>query len=430
MTVKPGLLCMLGFIPRGSQCTGSATRISDSMKPKRAGVWNLGRMNKGCAVCDLSMGHLPKIKALLLGGILVTIPIAKEACADSVVLSTGRSMDGIILEETADRVMLDIGMGSVTFTKDKVVHMVRSSRNENRKREHEWKLKYISADDLPEDLQALWRQWDRLQAQRSHALAAAKTLPEKVNQYAHLEKSLQATRNEYGVVSQQIAKRTMKQDVATYNLLVERNNAFVAQNAKTQRSLHENQKQRGQMREQIATYARSLTRFEVAFEPLKHTYEGTSNDEVPGAWIARVSSSLLSFQQDFVRMSAPLSCGPRGTVVQVRINGKQPGSFILDTGASIVTLSEAFARRHAVEYDPRNELRLRLADGQMSKGYPVVLKTVEVGDALARNVAAAVLPTAPGPGVDGLLGMTFLDQFEVQIDAGRARIELKKLLPR
>jgi predicted aspartyl protease len=52
--------------------------------------------------------------------------------------------------------------------------------------------------------------------------------------------------------------------------------------------------------------------------------------------------------------------------------------------------------------------------------------TVSVGTAEARNVPAAVhdLPDAPA-GVEGLLGLTFLDQFLVTVDAQRGELYLR-----
>jgi hypothetical protein len=49
-----------------------------------------------------------------------------------------------------------------------------------------------------------------------------------------------------------------------------------------------------------------------------------------------------------------------------------------------------------------------------------------LGEAEARNVTTAVhdLPDAP-TGIDGLLGMTFLDQFLVTLDVQKGELHLK-----
>jgi len=55
------------------------------------------------------------------------------------------------------------------------------------------------------------------------------------------------------------------------------------------------------------------------------------------------------------------------------------------------------------------------------------VETISVSDAEARNVTAAVhdLPDAP-PGVEGLLGLTFLDKFLVTLDAAKGELHLRR----
>ena len=68
-----------------------------------------------------------------------------------------------------------------------------------------------------------------------------------------------------------------------------------------------------------------------------------------------------------------------------------------------------------------------MADGSISEGYPVVLDHVAVGDAVVEKVTAVVMATAPAPGIEGLLGMTFLKEFEIRFDAQKQRLVLRRL---
>ena len=67
---------------------------------------------------------------------------------------------------------------------------------------------------------------------------------------------------------------------------------------------------------------------------------------------------------------------------------------------------------------------MTLANGSLVTGYEVQLSSVRVGDAKARNVRAVVLEQPPGPGVDGLLGMTFLGEFTMRFNAQTGILEL------
>jgi len=106
------------------------------------------------------------------------------------------------------------------------------------------------------------------------------------------------------------------------------------------------------------------------------------------------------------------------TVVTVKaeINGVK-GLFILDTGASYVSVKSAFAERAKISVANASEITLMTANGQakakLSKADKIALGTLQ-----AANVPVAaqnVDEKSYGAGVDGLLGMSFLSRFEVQI---------------
>jgi aspartyl protease family protein len=92
--------------------------------------------------------------------------------------------------------------------------------------------------------------------------------------------------------------------------------------------------------------------------------------------------------------------------IEVRVNG-EPIRFLVDTGASIVTLSEDDARRAG--YDPSTldyTLQFSTANGT-AWGAPIRIDQMRAGPLIARDVRAAV----GGAGMSkSLLGMSFLDQ--------------------
>lgn len=92
--------------------------------------------------------------------------------------------------------------------------------------------------------------------------------------------------------------------------------------------------------------------------------------------------------------------------MEVRVNG-EPVRFLVDTGASIVTLSEDDARRAG--YDPSTldyTLQFSTANGT-AWGAPIRIDQMRAGPLIARDVRAAV----GGAGMSkSLLGMSFLNQ--------------------
>ena len=105
--------------------------------------------------------------------------------------------------------------------------------------------------------------------------------------------------------------------------------------------------------------------------------------------------------------------------VKAEINGVR-GVFILDTGASYLSVKSAFADRAKIPQTDLSEITLMTANGtakaRLSKADKVVLGKLE-----ATNVPVAVQRVddkSYGDGVDGLLGMSFLSRFEVQMAGG------------
>ena len=106
------------------------------------------------------------------------------------------------------------------------------------------------------------------------------------------------------------------------------------------------------------------------------------------------------------------------TVVTVKaeINGVR-GLFILDTGASYLSVKSAFAERAKISLTGASEITLITANGQ-AKARLAKADKVTLGTLQAANVPVAVQDVDEknyGAGVDDLLGMSFLSRFEVQI---------------
>lgn len=92
-----------------------------------------------------------------------------------------------------------------------------------------------------------------------------------------------------------------------------------------------------------------------------------------------------------------------------QINGRAV-RFMVDTGATLVILSESDAKRINLKYEQGQKVSVSTANGG-AIGYQVKLDSVKVGDAQVYAVPAIVLPQAM-PYV--LLGNSFLTRFQMQ----------------
>ncbi len=102
-------------------------------------------------------------------------------------------------------------------------------------------------------------------------------------------------------------------------------------------------------------------------------------------------------------------------LVPAKVNGQPVGYFILDTGATFTTVSRLVADRLGVAGGIGN-VSLATASG-MVQAPLALLDEVDIGGAVTRHVPAVIhdLPNAP-PTVVGLLGLSFLERFRINLD--------------
>jgi aspartyl protease family protein len=100
-------------------------------------------------------------------------------------------------------------------------------------------------------------------------------------------------------------------------------------------------------------------------------------------------------------------------VATVVVNGVSL-RFMVDTGATLVTLSSANARRAGINYLAGQKSRMQTANGTTT-AYRVKLDTVRLGDIMLNNVDGAVVE-GNAMGEIGLLGMSFLNRLEMKRD--------------
>jgi aspartyl protease family protein len=121
---------------------------------------------------------------------------------------------------------------------------------------------------------------------------------------------------------------------------------------------------------------------------------------------------------------SPTSVGGRGIGNNTRIvlNGDSRGhffvqgsinghvmQFLVDTGATSVSISVAEAERMRLDYKAGQQIRVNTANG-VSPAWRVRLSSIRMGDVEVYDVEAVVVPT---PLPFGLLGNSFLTRFQM-----------------
>jgi aspartyl protease family protein len=108
----------------------------------------------------------------------------------------------------------------------------------------------------------------------------------------------------------------------------------------------------------------------------------------------------------------------------VRVGAGRAGRFIVDTGAALVALSRSFAQANGVNATGPRVLLHTATD--IVPGSLTMLSEVRVPPSLvAKTVSAVILDSDIGQNIDGLLGLSFLGRFAVQLEAGGERMVIR-----
>lgn len=116
-----------------------------------------------------------------------------------------------------------------------------------------------------------------------------------------------------------------------------------------------------------------------------------------------------------------------GTVkVEAAIEGVK-GSFIVDTGATFVTIKKKFAEKAGIKVAGQ-KIKLTTANGTVD-GYLTRAQSIKLRSLEAEKVPIVIQADGEndyGSGIDGLIGMSFLSRFDVALDAKTLRIRPRK----
>ena len=123
--------------------------------------------------------------------------------------------------------------------------------------------------------------------------------------------------------------------------------------------------------------------------------------------------------------TVPLEHGLGVWIAPVVLNGGHTARFLVDTGSSVTVLApQVAARLGVVGGHGASPVELHTLGGRTT-GPSAVLASLRVGDLELRD--APVVIHDPGPGLDGILGNTFLSRYRVSVDADRRQLQLHLL---
>ncbi|NLS92609.1 MAG: hypothetical protein GXX96_10660 [Planctomycetaceae bacterium] len=160
------------------------------------------------------------------------------------------------------------------------------------------------------------------------------------------------------------------------------------------------------------------------------------NEALPGTYVLGESRTLAASIRELEKLqehidsdSIPLRSVAGRLVVSAVINDKHNYDMIVDAGSSLVVLPLAIAGQCGIEVKESDQnARLAHADGKIVLGKVVTISSLQVGRFTAKEVKCVVL------GIDALnaqplLGKSFLEKFQYEVDAQKCTLTLIEVAP-
>ena len=144
---------------------------------------------------------------------------------------------------------------------------------------------------------------------------------------------------------------------------------------------------------------------------------------VATAWSATASEPVPADVDDSLFASPTTRDHIGRVVVPVRINGRGPFRFIVDTGANHSTISPELAKALQLETDTGPLMVLDGITGADQVSY-VSIDRLQAGDMTIDDTTLPVVPTSIMAGADGILGAAGMSQKSLLIDFQRNRVAI------
>lgn len=117
--------------------------------------------------------------------------------------------------------------------------------------------------------------------------------------------------------------------------------------------------------------------------------------------------------------------GAKQIWVEAQLNGRKTQQFIIDTGASQVTIPSETAHALGIAIDDETPVIPVSTASGIELAYEVELDSIELQGMRVHNIKTLILDIPSMPQL-GLLGANFLEHFQVEIDSTRGVLRLKR----
>lgn len=361
------------------------------------------------------------------------LAFASAAHADTVYLKNKGALKGVIKAEDSLRITLAIGTGTMKISRDQIESIEKASEKENAAIESSARKKAIERGALvPEAFEDTSKQLKALVSARKAADDAKERLDEAKETLTAKKKKYKNLRSKFDDINKKVGGMDPQSDVREYNRRITEMNALNTEVAAVVEDLNALSPKIPEYEraywKAITEYGNNVGNFRLSFEKKVDDMKerGISDEEALYAGIA--GKAISEIEKSLNRDSVSLTKTANGMTVKAVLNGSTSCLLAVDTGASIVVISKEVAKR--IETNPNEtieDVNFTLADGSTTKSDVIIVKSIRVGNSTAYNVPVAVADNPPGHGIDGLLGMSFLGNFNIKMDVANEKLVLESI---
>ena len=337
--------------------------------------------------------------------------------ADMVYLKNSQTIEGIIKKQDNSSVTLDAGYGTITIHKKRIARIDKYDTATQEELENRWRARFfLRTDFLPSELSGLALEYNKLESARNAAIVSKARRDKAEKDVRALEAEMETLKAEAAEVNGKITSLTPEKDILKYNSLIERINLLSSQIGSKGYEAEMLRKQSPTLDKIIGEYLDGLRLFNERFTQ-SYRAQDKSSLEQGKFFFAGIEERLAEMETDFIKQMVPYKASGSSIIVYALLNDVVRASFVLDTGASLVTISQEIAQKLGLRIKEKEaSLTVTLADGRKLNAIPILLENIKIGDVEAKNIPAAVLVSAETTEEDGLLGMSFLKNFIIKID--------------
>lgn len=364
---------------------------------------------------------------------LCALSFPLPAMADSVKLKNDGTLNGVIKEEDETSITLAIGMGTMEIRKSEIEYIRKAGEKENDAIESGFRKKGIERGTfVPPGMGDLAQKLGEVSGGKKNVDDAQRRMDSLKKETDADSRKFKSLRADFEAKNNEIHGMDPKSDVLRYNkLITELNLANLKLSALSEElnKLNSNllEYQRAYWKA-ITDYGNEVDDFRIYLEKQAEAVKkrGMTDDE--SLYFETARKSLAELERGLNKDTVTASKSKYGMAVKATLNGEVTCVLAVDTGAAVVVISKDVADRLEINpNDSMEDVRFTLADGSLIKSKVVRIKSVTVGNSTVYDVAAAVIDNPPGPGVDGLLGMSFLNNFNIKMDVANEKLILETI---